>query len=321
MLEKCMVNDRLKNITMQQMETLIALVEKRSFSRAAKKMFLSQPALTKNIGNMEACLGTLVVNRSNQGISLTTAGKIIYDYAQRIIKLRNEATEKIHRLDENTGGDIYLGASTIPATYILPRPLSLFRKKHPDICVHVQAADSEETINMVLDKEKEMGIIGKEPHNKKLIAQPLWQDQLILIIPPSHRWCKKKIITTKELLVEPFVIRERGSATREILDTYLKDTHSINSGQLNVCSEMGSSEAIKEAVIAGLGVSVISIHAVARELTQKMLHTVSLPGCAITRHFYLIYQHRLEFTSLNKVFVDFLKRYEPKNTGASSLAL
>jgi DNA-binding transcriptional LysR family regulator len=315
-----MVNDRLKNITLQQMEVLITLVSESSFSRAAKKMYLSQPALTKNIGNMEACLGTHVVNRSSQGISLTTEGKIIYDYAQRIIKLRNEAKEKIHRLDENTGGDIYLGASTIPATYILPRALSHFIKKHPDICVHIQAADSEETINMVLDKEKEIGIIGKEPHNKKLIAQPLWQDQLILIIPPNHRWCKKKAITIKELLAEPFVIRERGSATRDILEVCLKDSYSVNPGQLNVCAEIGSSEAIKEAVIAGLGVSVISVHAVVRELTQKMLCTASLPGCAITRHFYLIYQHGLELTSLQKVFVDFLKRYEPKNTGASSLA-
>jgi DNA-binding transcriptional LysR family regulator len=265
---------------------------------------------------MENYLGVLVGNRSSQGGSLTAEGIIIYDYAKRIIKLRNEATEKIHRLGENMGGDIYIGASTIPATYILPRALSLFRKKHPDIRVHVQSADSEETINMVLDKEREMGIIGKKPHNKKLVAQSLWEDQLVLVIPPDHCWCKKKTITIKELLAEPFIIREKGSATRDILEACLKDNFSLSLSQLNVCAEMGSSEAIKEAVIAGLGVSVISIHAVSRALTQKLLFTVSLPKCIIERQFYLVYQRKQELRTPHKVFIGFLKEYQ--HTSSSS---
>lgn len=296
------------------MEALISLAEERSFSRAAKKMLLTQPALTKNIKNIEDSLEAKVVHRSTGGIVLTAAGKILYDYAGRILRLRNEAKEKIIQLRENTGGDIYIGASTIPATYILPRALSLFRKKHPDIRAHIKAADSEETINMVLDKQVEIGFIGKNPLNKKLTAQSLWKDQLILVVPPNHRWCKKKTITMQELLAEPFVIREKGSATRDILGACLKDTFSISLAQLNVCAEIGSSEAIKEAVIAGLGFSVISVHAVARELAQKLLFAVSLPGCTIERHFYLVYQRKLELTVLHKVFIDFLKSYQPEKT-------
>jgi DNA-binding transcriptional LysR family regulator len=309
-----MSTDRFKNITMQQMEALLYLVQEGSFSRAAKKMLLTQPALTKNIKNIEDSLETKIVHRDTGGVVLTAAGKILYDYAGRILRLRNEAKEKIMRVGENKGGDIYIGASTIPATYILPSALSLFRKKHPDILVHIQAADSEETMNMVLEKEREMGIIGKKPHNKKVIAQSLWEDRLILIVPPNHHWCKKKFISIMELLAEPFVIREKGSATREILEACLKETFSINFTQLNVCAEMGSSEAIKEAVIAGLGVSVISVHAVARELEQKLLFTVSLPGCTFERHFYLVYQRKLELRTPHKVFIDFLKSYQPEKT-------
>ena len=125
--------DRFRNITIQQMEAIISLVAERSFSRAAEKMFLTQPALTKNIKNIEDSLGVRVVNRDNTGISLTPAGKIFYDYACRIIKLRNEATEKILKMQEKTGGDIYVGASTIPATYILPRALSAFRKNQDNV--------------------------------------------------------------------------------------------------------------------------------------------------------------------------------------------
>ena len=133
-----MTHDRYKSITLQQMEALIYLVEEGSFSRAAKKMLLTQPALTKNIQNIEDCLDVRLVNRSTTGISLTQDGKIIYEYARRIVKLRNEATEKILTLHENTSGSIYVTASTIPATYILPRALSAFRKKHSDIRVYIK---------------------------------------------------------------------------------------------------------------------------------------------------------------------------------------
>src|SRR5512145_3042414 len=174
-----MQDDRLKNVTLQQMEALILLVEERSFSRAAKRMLLTQPALTKNIRNMEDCLGVRVVNRSNAGVSLTPEGKILYDVAQRMVKLRKEAGEKIHMLHEHAGGDIYIGASTIPATYILPHAVSAFKKDHADIRIFIKTEDSEEVLNMVLDREVEIGCIGKEPLNRKLVAEPVWNDRLI----------------------------------------------------------------------------------------------------------------------------------------------
>ena len=188
-----MAYDRFKSITLQQMEALISLVEEGSFSRAAKKMLLTQPALTKNIQNIEDCLDARLVNRSNTGISLTPEGKIIYEYAKQIVKLRNEAREKIITLHENTSGSIYITASTIPATYILPRALSAFREKHSDIRVYIKTADSEEAMNMVLDKGAEIGCIGKKPQNKKLVAEPLWKDRLVLTVPSGHRWLEKKI--------------------------------------------------------------------------------------------------------------------------------
>jgi DNA-binding transcriptional LysR family regulator len=209
-----MNSEHFKSITLQQMEAVISLVEEGSFSRAAKRMLLTQPALTKNIRNVEDYLGVRVVNRSNSGISLTPEGKIIYDYAQRMVKLRDEARTKIIKLHENTGGNIYIGASTIPATYILPRALSEFKKKHLDIRIYIKTADSEEAMNMVLDNEVEIGCIGKKPLNKKLLTVPLWKDRLVLAVPKLHRWFNKKSITLPELLDEPFVIREKGCRDR-----------------------------------------------------------------------------------------------------------
>lgn len=309
-----MTEDWLKNLTLQQMEALILLVEERSFSRAAKRMLLTQPALTKNIRNVEDCLGAKVVHRSSAGVSLTPEGKILYDYAQRIVRLRREAANKIKQLHENTGGDIYMSASTIPATYILPRAMSEFKKNHSDIRVFIKTEDSEEVMNMVLDREVEIGCIGKKPLNRKLIAEPLWNDRLILVVSRQHRWTKKESIDISEMLSEPFVLREKGSATRDVFESYLKENKSISLSQLNVCGELGSSEAIKEAVIAGLGVSVISVHAVARELASRLLLEIPIDACRIERKFHLIYLKQFEVRRAHQIFMDFLKKYRTATT-------
>ena len=305
-----MTDDRLIHITLQQMEALICLAEERSFSRAAKRMLLTQPALTKNIRNVEDCLGVKVVNRSHTGVSLTAEGKILYDAAKRMIRLRKEAVDKIGMLQEKTGGDVYVGASTIPATYILPRAVSRFKKSYADIRIFIRTEDSEEVQNMVLDREVEVGCIGKEPLNPKLVSEPVWNDRLILVVPKLHPWVRKGSIDLSALLSEPFVLREKGSGTRDVFETYLKERKSIPLSQLNVCGELGSSEAIKEAVIAGLGVSVLSVHAVKRELISKLLYEIPIISCRMERKLYLIYLKSFDFRPHHQTFVNFLKKYE-----------
>lgn len=304
-----MNTDHFKNITLQQMEALICLAEEGSFSLAAKKMHLTQPALTKNIRNAEDYLGARLVNRSSTGITLTPEGKILYDYARRIIKLREEAKEKISSLGANSGGNIYIGGSTIPATYILPRVLAALRQENPEIIVNIKTADSEDVMNMVLAGEVEMGIIGKKPVNKKLSSKKLWKDRLSLVVTRSHPWNGKKSVLMKDLLSEPFILREKGSATRDFLENYLKEEKSVNLSQFNVCAEMGSSEAVKESVIAGLGVSIISSHAVARELAQGLLAEISIQGCRMERNFYLIYRHNFDLRPIHKAFLRFLESF------------
>ena len=313
-MELVMNDDRLNNLTFQQMEALIYLVEERSFSRAAKRMFLTQPALTKNIRNMEDYLGVKAVNRSNAGVTLTKEGKILYDYARRIVKLRREAAEKINQMQENRGGDIYLSASTIPATYILPLAMSNFKTSHADIRIFLKTEDSEEVMNMVLDREVEIGCIGKKPPNAKLIAEPVWHDRLILVVPTGHRWIKKAYVDLAELILEPFVLREKGSATRDVFETYIKENQATTLAQFNISGELGSSEAIKEAVLAGLGVSVLSVHAVRRELAAKTLFEIPITSCRIERRFYLIYLKLFEPRLHHRALIDFLKTFKIADT-------
>ncbi|MDO9527815.1 MAG: selenium metabolism-associated LysR family transcriptional regulator [Syntrophales bacterium] len=303
--------DQFKNITIQQMESLVHIVEEGSFSRAAKKVFLTQPSLTKHIKNLEESIDARIVNRRNRGIFLTPEGKILYDYAKKILRLRDEAKEKISRMKENESGSIFIRASTIPATYILPRLLNDFKELFPDIRAYVQTSDSEETLEMILDDQAEMGFIGKQTFDKRLNVESLWRDNLILAVPADHLWVKKKYVTLDEVSKAPFVIRERGSATREILEDYLrKNTDRSLLSMFNIVCEMGSSEAVKEAIIAGLGVSILSVHAIKRELQQGVLCEVPIQDCTIQRHIYLIYKKQFSLMHYHKLFLEFVKNYE-----------
>jgi len=302
--------DQFRNITIQQMESLIFLVEEGSFSRAAKRVFLTQPSLTKHIKNLEEAVNAKIVNRENMGISLTTEGKILYDYARRMIKLRDEAREKIVRTRDNNSGNIFVSASTIPATYILPYLLNDFKTLFPDIRAYIQANDSEETLGMILNNQAEIGFIGKKTLNKRLNVQPLWKETLVLAIPGNHPWRKRKCVTLDEISKEPYIIRETGSATRDIMEEYLLKNTDKSLFKFNIVCEMGSSESVKEAIIAGLGISILSIHAIKRELKQGTLIAMPIQNCTIQRYFYLIYKTQLSLMHHHKLFVEFVKSYK-----------
>jgi len=302
--------DQFRNITIQQMESLIYLVDEGSFSRAAKRVFLTQPSLTKHIKNLEEAVNARIVNRENMGISLTPEGKILYDYARRILKLRDEAKEKILRIKENESGNIFISASTIPATYILPQLLNEFKKLFPDIRTYIQANDSEETLGMTLNNQAEIGFIGKQTSNKRLNVKPLWKDEIVLAVPGDHPWRKKDDVTLDEVSKEPFIIREIGSGTRKILEEYLLKNTDRSLSRFNIVCEMGSSEAVKEAIIAGLGASILSIHAINRELKQGILINVPIKDCDIQRYFYLIYKKQLSLMHHHKLFLTFVKNYK-----------
>lgn len=303
--------DAFKDITIQQLEILVALVEAGSFTSAAVKLFLSQPSLTKQIQNLEAAAGTRLVNRGSTGISLTPEGKILYDYAKRILRLREDAKERIGRIKEQEAGHIYISASTIPATYILPHLLSRLTQTRPDIQVHMQMHDSEETLQIVLADQVEMGFIGKEPLHKKLIVERLWKDHLVLVVPINHPLAERGSVNVEEITGIPFVVRERGSATREIVDQCLQKHFDISLSHFNVVCEMGSSEAVKEAILAGLGASILSVFAVNRELWQGLLKAVNVSDCNLERHFYLIYKKQFPLMKYHKRFLNFVKKFQP----------
>lgn len=299
-----------KNISMQQLESLLNVAEERSFIKAARKMGLSQPSLSKHIQHLEDTVEARVVERRQTGVSLTPEGRIVYESARRIFRLLDETGEKIGRMHETESGNLYLAASTIPATYILPRLIQAFKSSYPDVNCFVKTRDSRETIDMILDDEAEIGFIGRVVEHRKLHAEPLWKDRLVLVAPAGHRWQEKRSVTFDEVAVEPFVNREQGSATRAIMETYLREKKKMDLSAFNIVGELGSSEAVKEAVLSGLGVAIISTHAVRRDIARGSLVEIPVRHGRIERDIYLIYKKQLSLMNYHRLFLDFSKSYE-----------
>jgi DNA-binding transcriptional LysR family regulator len=297
-----------KNITLQQLEGLIALMEAGSYTRAATHLFLSQSTLTKQIQNMEDAAGTKFVNRGSAGISLTPEGRILYDYAKRLSRLRDEASDRIARLKDQDSGHIHIVASTTPATYILPQLLQQILPLHPDIRVHIQMHDSDEALQTVLSNQAEIGFIGKETANAKIVSTRLCRDKLLLIVSPQHRLARQPSVTIAELAREAFIVREHGSGTQAIFDDFLQQQGGQRLSRFNVICEMGSTEAVKEAILAGIGIAILSFFAVRRELEQGSLIAVEIADCSLERYFYIIYRRNFPLRKHHLLFLEGIKQ-------------
>lgn len=303
--------DSFKNITLQQLESLISLVETGSFTKAATGVFLTQSTLTKQMQNMEEAVGARLVNRGSAGISLTPEGQVLYDYARRVMRLREEAKERVEQLKDQDSGHIHVAASTTPATYILPRLIKHLQQTNLDIRLHVKMQDSDEVLQMVLNSEAEIGFMGKESSNKKIASERLVKDKLALVVPARHPLAAQAAVTMEALSHQPFIVREHGSGTRAIMEYFLQRNCGGQLSQFNIVCELGSTEAVKEAILTGLGVSILSVLAVRRELEQGLLRTVEIVDCVMERYFYLIYRKNFPFRKHHQHFLGVTREAAP----------
>lgn len=300
-----------RNISLQQIESLVRLVDQGTFSRAARVMSLTQPSLTKHIQKLEDIVGARVVERTGGGVELTAEGRVVLDFGRSILRKIDEMEERVSLVRSTEAGTISLAASTIPATYILPAILTAFRAERPEIRCFVRMNDSGAVADMVLDGEAEMGFLGSCPSNRKLACEPLWKDRLVLVIPADHSWKNRKSVSWEDVAGEPFVAREAGSATRETLERFLVDLkrRDREGASLSIVAEMGSSESVKEAITAGLGISVLSIHAVRRECERGDLISMPVDGPPVEREFYLAYRKQFSAKRHHRLFLDFVRNF------------
>lgn len=278
-----------------------------SFTRAAEMLHMTQPAITHQIRRLEEELDTRLFDRTNNRISLTAAGEEVQAYAARIVDLHREMAESVKAMTGAHTGLVTLGASTTIGEYMLPGLLGDFRRQFPEVQVQLTVANTDAIVAMVSDNVIDLGIVEGEVSNQALRVEPCHRDELVAIMPPEHALAGQDVITPEALLQDQFIQREAGSGTRAVIGRWLAD-NALDEDRLDSAIELGSTEAIKGAVQAGLGISVVSRATVAKELALHGLEARQLQP-ALVRSFYFVRQRQKFRSNMMEELFAFSRQY------------
>lgn len=278
-----------------------------SFTRAAEMLNMTQPAVTHQIRQLEEELNTRLFDRTNNRISLTLTGEEVLVFANRIIALYGEMNESVKSLTGDRTGLVTLGASTTIAEYMLPGLLGDFQQKFPDVQIRLRVANTDAVVAMVADNAIDLGVVEGNVDSQLLRIEECQQDELQVLMPPQHPLVDEISVKPSQLLDHPFIYREDGSGTRSVIEGYFAD-QGTDVSQLNRLFELGSTEAIKGAVQAGMGVSIVSKATVAKELALGLLVTRRLSP-PLMRPFYFVRQRQKFRTHVMDELFQFARQY------------
>jgi DNA-binding transcriptional LysR family regulator len=294
---------------LRQLEVFAGVYQLRSFSRAASALRLTQSTVSEHVRLLEEELGVRLFDRLGRESVPTRAGELLHGYARQMLALRVQARQALDEFLGQMSGLLTVGGSTIPGEYVLPALIGRFRERHPRVAITLHISDTRGTVQGVLDGQVDVGVVGADPANRALEAWPLMPDELVVAVPRAHPWMSRQEATLEELRAQPLVVREPGSGSREALERAL-ETAGTSLADMDVIAEMGSTGAIKQAVKAGVGVSIISRRAVEDESRLGLLGCVTIRELKLARQFYVVTHAARSRSPLARAFVDFLKAAE-----------
>jgi DNA-binding transcriptional LysR family regulator len=296
------------------------VAEHLSFRKAAEDLFLTQPAVSLQIKALEEDLGVQLFDRAGTHIALTEAGRILHGYAGQVSSLLALAEDEIASLSGNHSGHLALGASTTIAQYILPKLLGDFQKQFPRVHATLMSGNTENIVTALENRKIALGLIEGPARSRDTKTEPFLKDSLVLIVATAHELAERSSVSCKDLKSAPLLVRERGSGTRRVLELALEKC-GIKRSSLNITMELDSSEAIKSAVEAGLGIGFISRWAIAKDLRlNTSFKIVDVDGLNIQRDFLLAYNSGPPPTGLAKEFRRFLLSRANSASGRKSKA-
>ena len=246
-----------------------------SFTKAAETLHMTQPAVTFQVRQLEDHFDTRLFDRTHNRVALTEAGRKAYEYAEEIFSLYAEMENTVKELTGDVSGALTLGASTTIAEYMLPALLRGFTVEFPDINLRLKVSNTEGIVSMVENSMIDLGVVEGPVANKNLLVEVCRVDQLVVVVPPNHEIAGRESISLEEVMNYPFICREEGSGTREVIMDHMVEL-GLDRNNLNVSLELGSPESIKGAVEAGMGISIASIATLEKELKLGSLVAVQL---------------------------------------------
>lgn len=291
----------MKNVTMRQLRIFSAVAQHLSFARAAESLHLTPPAVSMQVKELEVSVGLPLFDRTGRRVSLTTTGEYMLSYARRVLAVMKDAEDTVARFRGLTGGQLAIGMVST-AEYFLPQFLARFRDEHPGVALSLQVGTREQVVAMMQGNEVDLAIMGRPPKEWATRAEPFALHPHVVVTAVDHPFVRQGGVQAVALAGEAFIIREQGSATRALLETYLQQHHV----EMRATMEMTSNEAIKQAVMAGLGVAFVSVHAVRGEVASHRLAAVRLRGLRIRRHFHAIHSEARTLSAGARAFVAML---------------
>jgi len=291
---------------LRRLEIFAKVAELGSFSRAAEALFLTQPTISEHVRALEDELGVQLLDRLGRGATPTRAGQLLLGYARRMLTLSREAHQALERFQGRMSGELVVGGSTIPGEYVLPALVGQFKAKYPDISISLLIGSTRQVSDWLDEGRVEVGVVGARPAARTLAARELMADELVVVVAATHPWARRGTITLADLQTEPMVVRERGSGSRDAVEHALHEA-GIAPATLRVVGEMGSTQAVKQAVRAGVGIALISRRAVEDECRAGLLACVKVKDLRVERAFYLVTHRDRTRSPLAQAFVEFIE--------------
>ncbi len=290
---------------LKRLEVFVKVVDHKSFSRAAEEVLLSQPTISGHIKYLEERLAVQLLDRLGREVTPTRAGLILYDHACRLLAQRDQAMMAIDEFVGQMRGELVCGGSTIPGQYVLPALLGRFREQYPEVMVRLIIGDTDLVVDGVARGELETGVVGAPVDDDRLASEALCQDELVLVVPPDHPWAGREVVEPAELAGQPFLQREVGSGTRRGVERALRQA-GVEVANLKVVAHLGSTEAIRQGVKAGLGLALVSRLAVAEDAERGGLAVVGLVGVELKRRFYAVWHRQRTCSPLCRAWLEFV---------------
>ena len=277
-----------------------------SFTAAGQALGLTQAAVSQRIAGLEHDLDVSLFHRRGGRVELTDAGHKLYAMAQRIFELHEEARAAVTGRREPARGELTLAASSVPGEHLLPGLLADFGRRHPHITVRASISDSHAVLAQIERGEAQVGLVGIREERPHLEFKSIACDRLVVVLPPTHPWRRKRRLLLEQVARQPLILREPGSGSRWCLEQAL--THVGRSlRDLNVALELGSNEAIKEAVLQGMGVAILSTHVVQREVDAEQLHALPVADLPLRRDIFAVRDVRRALPPPASLFLSFLE--------------
>jgi DNA-binding transcriptional LysR family regulator len=275
-------------INFHQLHIFYTVADKGSFSQAAAALHMTQPAVTMQVQSLEDYLGVKLFHRSTKKIELSEAGRALLPYAKRSIELVRETEAAMSRFTTMIEGRLQLGASLTVGEYVLPRLLGPFNKEYPNISVSMKVMNTTQILEDILNHQLTFGLVEAQVHHPDVQTEPVLNDELKLIVPAGHPLAAQDTAALEDVLKYPFVLREKGSGTRRVMEEEL-ERHGVDTGPMRIVMELGSTGAVKSAVENGLGITILSQSSVKHEVALGLVKVLNIEGIAFRRSFYSVY--------------------------------